>query len=179
MYENRRAIACNLSLAGLGKKRAWRGIGAGRASVCPELACARRCDRAGSGRSWSAIAADVIHLPASSIGGIGEAFDIDPTLVRLVVIFLCFATAIFPVVLTYLIAWAIVPEEPAVWILSVDLYKREIKTLNPAVPRNSFETASKKRLKKITFPSVFFLKGNSQHNRDDREQSAIWYHDTQ
>ena len=47
-------------------------------------------------------------------GGIGEAFDIDPTLVRLLVIFLCFTTAIFPVVLTYLIAWAIVPEEPTV-----------------------------------------------------------------
>jgi len=47
-------------------------------------------------------------------GGIGEAFDIDPTLVRLLVIFLCFSTAIFPVVLTYLIAWAIVPEEPTV-----------------------------------------------------------------
>jgi phage shock protein PspC (stress-responsive transcriptional regulator) len=47
-------------------------------------------------------------------GGIGEAFDIDPTLIRLIVVFLCFATAIFPVVLTYLIAWAIVPEEPTV-----------------------------------------------------------------
>jgi phage shock protein PspC (stress-responsive transcriptional regulator) len=47
-------------------------------------------------------------------GGIGEAFDIDPTLVRLLVIFLCFATAILPVALTYLIAWAIVPEEPIV-----------------------------------------------------------------
>jgi phage shock protein PspC (stress-responsive transcriptional regulator) len=47
-------------------------------------------------------------------GGIGEAFDIDPTLVRLLVIFLCFSTAIFPVVLTYLIAWAIVPQEPIV-----------------------------------------------------------------
>jgi phage shock protein C len=44
-------------------------------------------------------------------GGIGEAYDIDPTLVRLAVIFLCFATAILPVVLTYLAAWVIVPEE--------------------------------------------------------------------
>jgi phage shock protein PspC (stress-responsive transcriptional regulator) len=45
-------------------------------------------------------------------GGIGEAYDIDPTLVRLVVVFLCFATAIAPVVLTYIIAWLIVPKEP-------------------------------------------------------------------
>ncbi len=46
-------------------------------------------------------------------GGIGETYDIDPTLVRLVVVFLCFATAILPVVLTYLAAWIIVPEKPA------------------------------------------------------------------
>ena len=46
-------------------------------------------------------------------GGIGQTYDIDPTLVRLVVVFLCFATAILPVVLTYLAAWIIVPEKPA------------------------------------------------------------------
>lgn len=46
-------------------------------------------------------------------GGLGETYDIDPTLVRLVVVFLCFATAILPVVLTYLAAWIIVPEKPA------------------------------------------------------------------
>jgi len=46
-------------------------------------------------------------------GGIGETYDIDPTLVRLVVVFLCLATAIIPVVLTYLAAWIIVPEKPA------------------------------------------------------------------
>ena len=44
-------------------------------------------------------------------GGIGETYDIDPTLVRLIVVFLCFATAIVPVVLTYLAAWLIVPKE--------------------------------------------------------------------
>ena len=37
-------------------------------------------------------------------GGIGETYDIDPTLVRLMVIFLCLATAVIPVVLTYLAA---------------------------------------------------------------------------
>ncbi|MBC8470430.1 MAG: PspC domain-containing protein [Planctomycetes bacterium] len=45
-------------------------------------------------------------------GGIGEAFDIDPTLVRLVVVFLCFATGILPLVLTYIVAREIVPKEP-------------------------------------------------------------------
>jgi phage shock protein PspC (stress-responsive transcriptional regulator) len=47
-------------------------------------------------------------------GGIGETYNIDPNLVRLAVIFLCFATAIIPVVLTYLVAWLILPEEPPV-----------------------------------------------------------------
>jgi phage shock protein PspC (stress-responsive transcriptional regulator) len=45
-------------------------------------------------------------------GGIGQTYDIDPTLVRLVVVFLAFATAIAPVVLTYFIAWVIVPKKP-------------------------------------------------------------------
>lgn len=46
---------------------------------------------------------------AGVCGGIAETYDIDPTLVRLVVVFLCFATAIIPVTLTYLVAWAIMP----------------------------------------------------------------------
>ena len=46
-------------------------------------------------------------------GGIGQTYDIDPTLIRLIVVFLCIATAIIPVVLTYLAAWFIVPEKPA------------------------------------------------------------------
>lgn len=45
-------------------------------------------------------------------GGIGETYDIDPTLIRLILVFLCFVTAIIPVVVTYLIAWAIIPEKP-------------------------------------------------------------------
>ncbi len=47
-------------------------------------------------------------------GGIGETYDIDPNLVRLLVVFLCLATAIVPMVLTYLIAWIILPDEPKV-----------------------------------------------------------------
>jgi len=45
-------------------------------------------------------------------GGIGETYDIDPTLVRLAVVFLCLTTAIIPVLLTYIVAWAVVPEKP-------------------------------------------------------------------
>lgn len=51
---------------------------------------------------------------AGVCGGIAETYDIDPTLVRLVVVFLCFATAIVPVVLTYLVAWAIMPPRESV-----------------------------------------------------------------
>ena len=47
-------------------------------------------------------------------GGIGQTYDIDPTLVRLVVVFFCFATGILPLALTYIIAWVIVPKEPKV-----------------------------------------------------------------
>ncbi len=46
-------------------------------------------------------------------GGIAEKFNWDPSLVRLGLVFLCFITGIIPLVLTYFVAWAIVPETPA------------------------------------------------------------------
>jgi phage shock protein C len=45
-------------------------------------------------------------------GGIGEAYDIDPTLIRLIAVFLCIATAVLPLVITYLIGWLIIPNKP-------------------------------------------------------------------
>ena len=45
-------------------------------------------------------------------GGIGQALDIDPTLIRLVTLFLCIATGILPLLITYIAAWFIVPYEP-------------------------------------------------------------------
>lgn len=45
-------------------------------------------------------------------GGIGETYDIDPTLIRLGLVFLCLVTAIIPVTLTYIVAWLIIPEKP-------------------------------------------------------------------
>jgi phage shock protein C len=43
------------------------------------------------------------------IGGLGEYFEVDSNLLRLVSILVCFFTGIIPILLTYLIAWAILP----------------------------------------------------------------------
>ena len=45
-------------------------------------------------------------------GGIGEAYDADPVLVRLGFIFMALATGIIPLVVTYIVAWFIVPPKP-------------------------------------------------------------------
>ncbi len=45
-------------------------------------------------------------------GGIGEAYDIDPTLIRLTLVFLCLATAIIPLLITYIVAGVIIPKKP-------------------------------------------------------------------
>ena len=45
-------------------------------------------------------------------GGIGETYDIDPVLVRLVFIFIAVITAFVPMVLFYIIAWAVMPNSP-------------------------------------------------------------------
>jgi phage shock protein C len=45
-------------------------------------------------------------------GGIGETYDIDPNLLRLLFIFLTIVTAVIPVLLVYILAWAVFPEKP-------------------------------------------------------------------
>ena len=46
---------------------------------------------------------------AGVCGGIAELMDVDPTIVRLVVVVLGLVTGILPFVIGYLIAWWIVP----------------------------------------------------------------------
>ncbi len=45
-------------------------------------------------------------------GGIGETYDLDPTTVRIVTVFLCLATGVIPLLITYFIAWIITPKAP-------------------------------------------------------------------
>ena len=46
------------------------------------------------------------------IGGLAEYLDADPSLLRLITVLVGFFSGIFPVVITYFIAWAIVPQAP-------------------------------------------------------------------
>ena len=48
------------------------------------------------------------------IGGIGEYLDIDPTLLRLVFVFITIMTGIFPAIIFYIIAVLIVRKTPEV-----------------------------------------------------------------
>jgi len=52
------------------------------------------------------------RMIAGVCGGIAEMFDWDPTLIRLLVVFIGLATVILPLFLTYIIAWVIIPEKP-------------------------------------------------------------------
>lgn len=45
-------------------------------------------------------------------GGIGEYYNTDPQLVRLIVLALTLVSGVFPGVVTYLFAWWLVPENP-------------------------------------------------------------------
>jgi phage shock protein C len=49
---------------------------------------------------------------AGVFGGIGEAWDIDPTLLRLLAVFVGIITGIFPLIITYLLAVWIIPLKP-------------------------------------------------------------------
>ncbi|ACF14119.1 phage shock protein C, PspC [Chloroherpeton thalassium ATCC 35110] len=48
---------------------------------------------------------------AGIFGGLAEYFGLDATLLRLAAVILALATAVMPLVITYLIAWFIVPEK--------------------------------------------------------------------
>jgi phage shock protein C len=52
---------------------------------------------------------------AGICGGISRLYDLDPNLVRLCAVLLCLLTGVIPLIITYMVGWAIVPyaEEPA------------------------------------------------------------------
>jgi phage shock protein C len=49
---------------------------------------------------------------AGVCAGLAEYFDLDVTLVRILCFFLTLATGVCPGIVTYLLAWIIVPSEP-------------------------------------------------------------------
>jgi phage shock protein PspC (stress-responsive transcriptional regulator) len=44
-------------------------------------------------------------------GGIAEYFEVDPTIVRLAAVITCLVTGFLPLVIGYLVAWAIIPRK--------------------------------------------------------------------
>jgi phage shock protein PspC (stress-responsive transcriptional regulator) len=49
---------------------------------------------------------------AGICGGLAKLLKVDATIVRLVVVFLCFITGILPMLIAYIIGWMIIPELP-------------------------------------------------------------------
>ncbi len=49
---------------------------------------------------------------AGICGGLGEYFDVDSTLLRLIFVLLLFTTGFAPIIITYLIGWIIIPLNP-------------------------------------------------------------------
>ena len=49
---------------------------------------------------------------AGICGGLGEMFSIDPTLIRLALIFIGVATGILPLMIAYIVGWIIIPIGP-------------------------------------------------------------------
>jgi phage shock protein C len=46
---------------------------------------------------------------AGILGGLEELFDVDPTLLRLLFVFIGLATGVIPLIVAYLIGWIIIP----------------------------------------------------------------------
>ena len=54
---------------------------------------------------------------AGIFGGIAELYNLDPSLVRLLAVFIGVATGFLPLLITYLVGWFIIPQGP----VTVDL----------------------------------------------------------
>lgn len=52
------------------------------------------------------------RMIAGVFGGLGEYFNVDATILRLIGLVLAFLTGIIPMVVLYLLAILIIPEEP-------------------------------------------------------------------
>ena len=49
---------------------------------------------------------------AGVIGGIGEYFNIDPTILRIIYVLIAILSHGFPAIIVYIIAWAVMPKHP-------------------------------------------------------------------
>ena len=54
---------------------------------------------------------------AGVCAGLGQYFDLDVTLVRILCIFITLVTGVCPVIVTYLLAWIIIPAEAELKLL--------------------------------------------------------------
>ena len=48
---------------------------------------------------------------AGVFGGMGEVYEVDPTLLRLGAVFLGIATGLLPLIVAYLVGWVIIPKK--------------------------------------------------------------------
>ena len=51
------------------------------------------------------------RMIAGVCGGIAEYYNVDPSLVRLLFVFITLITAVGPGIIAYIVAWIIVPEQ--------------------------------------------------------------------
>lgn len=50
---------------------------------------------------------------AGICGGLGEYLEMDPTMIRLIAVFILIFTGFIPMIIAYLFAWMIIPERDA------------------------------------------------------------------
>ena len=52
------------------------------------------------------------NMIAGICGGLGERFSVDPTLIRLAMVFIGVASGLIPMVAAYIVGWIIIPVAP-------------------------------------------------------------------
>ncbi len=81
---------------------------------------------------------------AGVLGGVGEYFDIDPTILRLAYILLAIMTGVFPAIIGYIIAAIVVPQKPLVHHMDYTEPKKEPVKETPPVEKQEEKAEEKK-----------------------------------
>jgi phage shock protein C len=76
---------------------------------------------------------------AGIFGGLGDYFNIDSNVLRLLAVLVFLVSGFFPVLITYVIAWLILPDEGA----EVTSSRSEVSSQKPSEPKQ--KPAAKKR----------------------------------
>ncbi len=96
-------------------------------SIADQAHFCSHCGRATGNHSTGRLMRSRYNRKVAGVcAGLSEHVDMDASLIRILWVFLTFASGFFPGVVAYVLAWIIIPEEPALLPAAVPPYQQPV-----------------------------------------------------